>query len=70
VLLAGKVLLLALHSLSHSVVEVVVARFDHLGNLLEEGVMSEVVGMAILHGSPALPVLLAVMVSRRPKDEL
>ena len=67
VLLAGKVLLLALHSLSHSVVEVVVARFDHLGNLLEEGVMSEVVGMAILHGSPALPVLLAVMVSRRPK---
>ena len=67
VLLAGKVLLLALHSLSHSVVEVVVARFDHLGNLLEEVVMSEVVGMAILHGSPALPVLLAVMVSRRPK---
>jgi len=44
VLLAGKVLLLALHSLSHSVVEVVVARFDHLGNLLEEGVMSEVSG--------------------------
>jgi len=70
VLLAGKVLLLALHSLSHSVVEVVVARFDHLGNLLEEGVMSEVVGMAIRHGSPALPVLLAVMVSRSPKDEL
>ena len=67
VLLAGKVLLLALHSLSHSVVEVVVARFDHLGNLLEEGVMSEVVGIAIRHGSPALPVLLAVMVSRRPK---
>ena len=55
VLLAGWVLLLTLHSLSHSVVEVVVARFDHLGNLLEEGVMSEVVGMAILHGSPALP---------------
>merc|ERR1712179_570652 len=67
VLLAGKVLLLALHSLSHSVVEVVVARFDHLGNLLEEIVMSEVVGMAIRHGSPAFPVLLAVMVSRSPK---
>ena len=30
-LLAGKVLLLALHSLSHSVVELVVARLDHLG---------------------------------------
>ena len=67
VLLAGKVLLLALHSLSHSVVEVVVARFDHLGYQLEEGVRSEVVGMAILHGSPAHPVRLAVMVSRRPK---
>ena len=53
-LLAGKVLLLALHSLSHSVVEVVVARLDHLGYQLEEGVRSEVVGMAI-------PVLLAVM---------
>ena len=65
VLLAGKILLLALHSLSHSVVEVVVARFDHLGSLLEEVVRFEVVGMAILHGSPALPVLLAVMVSRR-----
>ena len=59
VLLAGKVLLLALqHSLSHSVVEVVVARLDHLGYQLQEGVMegvrSEVVGMAI-------PVLLRVM---------
>ena len=51
VLLAGKVLLLALHSLSHFGVEVVVARFDHLGYQLEEGVRSEVVGMAILHGS-------------------
>ena len=40
VLLAGKVLLLALHSLSHSVVEVVVARLDHLGYQLEEGVRS------------------------------
>ena len=66
-LLAGKVLLLALHSLSHSVV-VVVARLDHLGYQLEEGLRSEVVvGMAILHGSPAHPVRLAVMVSRRPK---
>ena len=27
----------------------------------------EVVGMVILHGSPTLPVLLAVMVPRRPK---
>ena len=53
VLLAGKVLLLALHSLSHSVVEVVVARLDHLGYQLEEGVKSELVGMAIRHGSPA-----------------
>ena len=35
-LLAGKVLLLALHSLSHSVVEVVVARLDHLGYQLEK----------------------------------
>ena len=56
VLLAGKVLLLALHSLSHSVVEVVVARLDHLGYQLKEdvmeGVRSEGVGMAI-------PVLLA-----------
>ena len=68
VLLAGKVLLLALHSLSHSVVEVVVARLDHLGYQLEEGLRSEVVvGMAILHGSLAHPVRLAVMVSRRPK---
>ena len=62
VLLAGKVLLLALHSLSHSVVEVVVARLDHLGYHLKEGVMegvrSEVLGMAI-------PVLLAVMVVLR-----
>ena len=66
VLLAGKVLLLALHSLSHSVV-VVVARLDHLGYQLEEGVRSEVVGMAILNGSPAHHVWLAVMVSRRPK---
>ena len=32
-------------------VEVLVARFDHLGYQLEEGVRSEVVGMAILHGS-------------------
>ena len=51
VLLAGKVLLLALHSLSHSVVEVVVARLDYLGYQLKEGVMegvrSEVVGIAI-----------------------
>ena len=70
VLLAGKVLLLALHSLSHSVVEVVVARLDHLGYQLEEGVRSEVVGMAILHGSPAHPVRLVVMVSRRPRPKV
>ena len=36
-------------------VEVVVARLDHLGYQLKEGVRSEVVGMAI-------PVLLSVMV--------
>ena len=51
VLLAGLVLLVAL--------QVVVARLDHLGYQLKEGVMegvrSEVVGMAI-------PVLLAVIV--------
>ena len=56
VLLTGLVLLLALHSLPHSVVEVVVARLDHLGYQLKKGVMegvrSEVLGMAI-------PVLLA-----------
>ena len=46
----------------------VVARLNHLGYQLEEGVRSEVVvGMAILHGSLAHPVRLAVMVSRRPK---
>ena len=67
-LLAGLVLLLALHSLPHCVVEVVVARLDHLGHQLKEVVRSEVVvGMAILHGSLAHPVRLAVMVSRRPK---
>ena len=65
VLLTGLVLLLALHSLPHSVV---VARLDHLGYQLEEGLRSEVVvGMAILHDSPAHPVRLAVMVLRRPK---
>ena len=37
VLLTGLVLLLALHSLPHSVV---VARLDHLGYQLEEGVRS------------------------------
>ena len=43
-------MLLALHSLPHSVV---VARLDHLGYQLQEGVRSEVVVMAI-------PVLLVV----------
>ena len=56
--LYGEAVLLALHSLPHSVVEVVVARLDHLGYQLQEGVMegvrSEVVGMAI-------PVLLGVI---------
>ena len=42
-LLAGLVLMLALHSLPHSVVEVMVARLDHLGyQLKEEGVMEVV----------------------------
>ena len=42
-LLAGLVLMLALHSLLHTVLEVVVARLDHLGyQLKEEGVRSEV----------------------------
>ena len=61
VLLTGLVLLLALHSLPHSVV---VARLDHLGYQLKEGVMegvrSEVVGIAI-------PVQLAVMVVLLPQ---
>ena len=51
VLLTGLVLLLALHSLPHSVV---VARLDHLGYQLKEGARSAVVGMVI-------PVLLAVI---------
>ena len=59
-LLYGEAVLLALHSLPHSVV--VVARLDNLGYQLQEGVMegvrSEVLGMAI-------PVLLAVMVVLR-----
>ena len=46
--LYGEAVLLALHSLPHSVV---VARLDHLGYQLKEGVMeavrSEVVGIAI-----------------------
>ena len=50
-LLARLVLLLTFHSLPHSVVKVVVARLDHLGYQLKEGVMeavrSEVVGIAI-----------------------
>ena len=52
---AGLVLLHALYTLPHSVVEVVVVRLDHLGYQLKEGVRSEVVGIAI-------PVQLAVMV--------
>ena len=57
-LLDGEAVLLALHSLPHSVVEVVVARLDHLGYQLKEGVRSEVLGMAI-------PEMLAVMVVLR-----
>ena len=41
-LLYGEAVLLALHSLPHSVVEVVVARLDHLGYQLKEGVRSKV----------------------------
>ena len=40
-------MLLALLSLPLSVVEVMVARLNHLGYQLKEGVMSEVVGIAI-----------------------
>ena len=62
--LYGEAVLLALHSLPHSVV---VARLDHLGYQLQEGVMegvrSEVVGMAI-------PVLLGVMVVGSLRDLL
>ena len=39
-LLARLVLLLTLHSLPQSVVEVVVARLDHLGYQLKEGARS------------------------------
>ena len=46
-LLDGEAVLLALHSLPHSVVEVVVARLDHLGYQLKEGVRSEVLGSGI-----------------------
>ena len=60
----GEAVLLALHSLPHSVV---VARLDHLGYQLQEGVMegvrSEVVGMAI-------PVLLGGMVVGSLRDLL
>ena len=62
-LLARLVLLPTLHSLPHSVVEVVVARLDHLGYQLKEGVRSEVVGIAI-------PVQLAVMVFCSLRDLL
>ena len=66
-LLYGEAVLLALHSLPHNLVEVVVARLDHLGYQLQEGVMeglrSEVVGMAI-------PVLLGVMVVGSLRDLL
>ena len=60
-LLYGEAVLLALHSLPHSVV--VVARLDNLGYQLQEGVRSEVVGMAI-------PVLLGVMVVGSLRDLL
>ena len=50
--LYGEAVLLALHSLPHSVV---VARLDHLGYQLRKGVRSAGVGMAIL-------ALLAVIV--------
>ena len=59
----GEAVLLALYSLPHSVVEVVVAMLDHLGNQLQEGLRSEVVGMAIT-------VLLGVMVVGSLRDLL
>ena len=58
--LYGEAVLLALHSLPHSVG---VARLDHLGYQLQEGVRSEVVVMAI-------PVLLGVMVVGSLRDLL
>ena len=54
------VVLLPLHFLPHSVV---VARLDHLGYQLQEGVRSEVVVMAI-------PVLLGVLVVGSLRDLL
>ena len=62
-LLAGLVLLLALHSLPPCVVEVVVARLDHLGYQLKEGVRSEVLGMAILLLAVAVMVVLRCSLS-------
>ena len=62
-LLARLVLLLTLHSLPHSVVEVVVARLDHLGYQLKEGVRSEVLGMAILLLAVAVMVVLRCSLS-------
>ena len=59
----GEAVLLALHSLPHSVVEVVVARLDHLGYQLKEGVRSEVSGMAILLLAVAVMVVLRCMLS-------
>ena len=58
--LYGEAVLLALHSLPHSVV---VARLDHLGYQLQEGVRSEVVVMAI-------PVLLGLLVVGSLRDLL
>ena len=62
-LLDGEAVLLALHSLPHSVVEVVVARLDHLGYQLKEGVRSEVLGMAILLLAVAVMVVLRCSLS-------
>ena len=67
VLLAGLVVLLALHSLPHSVVEVVVARLDHLGYHLKEGVMEGVRSEVVV---TVIPVMLGVMVVGSLRDLL
>ena len=64
VLLTGLVLLLALHSLPHSVV---VARLDHLGYHLKEGVMEGVRSEVLV---TVIPVMLGVMVVGSLRDLL
>ena len=60
--LYGEAVLLALHSLPHSVV---VARLDHLGYQLQEGVMEGVRSEVVV---TVIPVMLGVMVVGSLRD--